>query len=71
MLVKTLLKKCETGFDLIVVADSATGHTMEYRSVADALIEAGGNKIISWEVGFSVVTGYNFYHRKFILLVTI
>lgn len=71
MLIKSLLKKCETGFDLIVIADSTSGHTMEYKSVEDAQIEAGSNKIISWEVGFSEVAGNNFYNRKFILLITI
>ena len=54
MTIKSLLKKCETGFDLIVVADSTSGHTVEYSNVKDAQIEAGSIKIISWEVGYYV-----------------
>lgn len=64
MLVKTLLRHCETGFDLVFVADSATGHTMEYSSVKDAQIEAGDNRIIGWEVGLSE-------EREFVLFITI
>lgn len=51
MLVKTLLKSCDTGFDLVIVADSTSGHTMEFSSVKEAQIVAGGDKVISWEVG--------------------
>ena len=64
MLVKTLLKKCGTGFDLIVVADSTSGHTMEYSSVKDAQIEAGSNRLIEWEVGISE-------DHEFVLFITI
>lgn len=71
MLVKTLLKHCETGFDLVVIADSATGHTMEYSCVKDAQIEAGGNKIISWEVGINVEMGLRHFARRMILFITI
>ena len=64
MLVKTLLKKFGTGFDLIVVADSTSGHTMEYSSVKDAQIEAGSNRLIEWEVGISE-------DHEFVLFITI
>lgn len=67
MLVKTLLKHCETGFELIVIADSTTGHTMEYSNVKDAQIEAGGNKVISWETG-AYIDGRVV---KMVLLITI
>lgn len=68
MLVKTLLKHCSTGFDLVIIADSASGHTMEYSSVKDAQIEAGdGNRIISWEAG-SYVEGRTI---KLVLFITI
>ena len=29
------LKNCETGFDLIIVADNTSGHTMEFKSVKE------------------------------------
>ena len=53
MLVKTLLNNCETGFDLVIIADSTSGHTMEFSSVKDAKIVAGSCRIIAWEVGCS------------------
>lgn len=71
MLVKTLLKHCETGFDLVIVADSVSGHTMEFSSVKDAQIVAGGDKIISWEVGLGEMIGNSFCHRKFVLFITV
>lgn len=67
MLVKTLLKYCGTGFDLVIVADSTSGHTMEFSSVKDAQIVAGGDRIISWEVGFNVTRN----ERTIVLLITI
>lgn len=51
MLVKTLLKRCETGFSFVAIADSTSGHTREYISVKEAQIEAGDNKVIAWETG--------------------
>lgn len=54
MTINSLLKKCGTGFDLIAVADSTSGHTCEYSSVAEAQEECKGIKIISWEVGVYV-----------------
>lgn len=71
MLVKTLLKTCETGFDLVIVADSTSGHTMEFSSVKDAQIVAGGDKIISWEVGVCESIGRKACKREFVLLITI
>lgn len=53
MLIKTLLRNCGTGFDLVIVADSTSGHTMEFSSVKDANIVAGGDRLISWEAGIS------------------
>ena len=67
MLVKTLLKKCDTGFDLVIVADSTSGHTMEFSSVKDAQIVVGGERIISWEVGFNAARN----ERTIVLLITI
>ena len=67
MLIKSLLKKCETGFDLVIVADSTSGHTMEFSSVKDAQIVAGGDRIISWEVGFNVTRN----ERTVVLLITV
>lgn len=71
MLVKTLLKHCETGFDLVNVADSTSGHTMEYESLGHAVIEAGGNKVISWEIGICEEMGRGFVTRKWVLYITI
>lgn len=71
MLVKTLLNHCETGFSRVIVADSTTGHTMEYSNVKDAQIEAGGNKVISWETGYSEEIGKGYHKRIFVLLITI
>lgn len=51
MLVKTLLKYCGTGFDMVFIADSISGHNHEYYSVKDAQIEAGGDRVIEWETG--------------------
>ena len=67
MLVKTLLTKCDTGFDLVIVADSTSGHTMEFDSVKNAQIVAGSDRIISWEVGFNVTRN----ERTIVLLITI
>ena len=64
MLVKTLLKNCETGFDLVVVVDSLAGHTMEFNSVEEAQIVAGSDRLIAWEVGCSD-------DHEFVLLITI
>ena len=64
MLVKTLLRQCATGFDLVIIADSTSGHTMEYSSVAAALIQAGDNRLTEWEVGISE-------EHEFILFITI
>lgn len=64
MLVKTLLKQCSTGFDLVIVADSVSGHTMEFDSLGHAVIDAGGNRVISWEVGISE-------DHEFVLFITI
>lgn len=71
MLVKTLLKECETGFDLVIIADSTSGHTMEYSSVEKARIEAGGNRLISWEVGVGEEISRGIMKRKFVLFITI
>lgn len=71
MLVKTLLEHCDMGFDLVVIADSTSGHTMKYSSVKGAQIEAGGNKIISWEVGYNLEEEKDFFHHEFILFITI
>lgn len=71
MLIKSLLKKCETGFDLVIVADSTNGHTMEFNSVKEALIVAGGDRIISWEVGLGEMVGKNFCHRKLVLFIIV
>lgn len=71
MLIKTLLKKCETGFDLVIVADSATGHTLEFTSVKDALEVAGGDKVISWEVGARSEWEYDRVRMMFVLFITI
>ena len=68
MMIKSLLKKCETGFDRVIVADSTSGHTMEYSSVKDAQIGAGDNKIISWEVG---CYDEGWEHLMFVLFITI
>ena len=64
MLVKTLLKNCGTGFDLVIVADSASGLTFEFSSVKEAKIVAGGDRLISWEAGLSEDHG-------FVLLITV
>lgn len=64
MLVKTLLKRCETGFDLVVIVDSTAGHTYEFSSVANAQIAVGSERLIAWEVGVSE-------DREFVLLITI
>lgn len=64
MLVKTLLKNCETGFDLVVVVDSVAGHTLEFSSVSEAQIVAGSDRLIAWEVGLSEDHG-------FVLLITV
>lgn len=64
MLIKSLLKKCETGFDLIVVVDSVAGHTLEFSSVAEAQIVAGSDRLIAWEVGLSE-------DHEFVLLITV
>ena len=71
MLVKTLLKSCGTGFDLVIIADSTSGHTCEYNSVEEARIEAGSDKVIEWEVGCNLEEGKNLYHHEFILFITI
>ncbi len=71
MLVKTLLKSCETGFDLVIVADSTSGHTLEFNSVKEAQIVAGGDRIVSWEVGVSIETGSKTVKRNFVLFITI
>ena len=68
MLVKTLLKRCGTGFDRVIVADSTSGHTMEFSSVKDAQIVAGGDRIVSWEVG--VYEG-DYEHMIFVLFITV
>lgn len=64
MLIKSLLRKCETGFDLVVVVDSTTGHAIEYSSVAACLIKAGSERLIAWEVGLSE-------DHEFVLLITV
>ena len=69
MLIKTLLKKCETGFDLVIIVDSTSGHTMEYSSVKDAQIEAGSNKVIAWEIGVGMSNTSHMF--KFVLYITI
>ena len=71
MLVKSLLKKCETGFDLVIIADSTSGHTYEYNSLAHAIIDAGDNRLKSWEVGVGEEIGRGFMTRKFVLYITI
>lgn len=71
MLVKSLLKKCETGFDLVIIADRTSGHTYEYNSVTHALIDAGDNRLISWEVGVGEEIGRCLVTRKFVLYITI
>lgn len=71
MLVKTLLKSCATGFDLVIVADSTSGHTLEFSSIQDAQIVAGGDRIISWEIGLGEMVGKNFRHRKLVLFITV
>lgn len=69
MLVKTLLKECATGFNLVIIADSTSGHTMEFDSIKNAQIVAGSDKVISWEVGFNL--GSRAVGRRFVLLITI
>ena len=69
MLVKTLLKSCGTGFNLVIIADSVSGHTMEYCSVEEAIAIAGSDKIVEWEVGFNL--GSRAAGRRFVLLITI
>lgn len=71
MLIKTLLKRCETGFDLVIVADRTSGHTLEFTSVKDALEVAGGDKVISWEVGARSELGYMHQKMMFVLFITI
>nr|DAU33191.1 MAG TPA: hypothetical protein [Caudoviricetes sp.] len=62
MLVKTLLNTCATGFDLVIVADSTSGHTYEYDSIQEAQIVAGSDRIVSWEAG--VITEISELGRK-------
>ena len=69
MLVKTLLKSCGTGFNLVIIADRVSGHTMEYSSVEEARVKAGSNNVIEWEVGFNM--GSRAVGRRFVLLITI
>ena len=64
MMIKTLLKNCETGFDHVIVVDSKSGHTMEFCSVAEAEIVAGSDRLIAWEVGLSE-------DHEFVLLITV
>lgn len=71
MLVKTLLKSCATGFDLVIVADSTSGHTMEFSSVKEAQIVAGGDRIISWETGVITEIGYKKECPTMVLFITI
>lgn len=71
MLVKTLLKHCETGFDLVIVADSTSGHTLEFASVKDALDVAGGDKVITWEVGARSELVNKHQRMMFVLFITI
>lgn len=66
MLVKTLLKSCGTGFDLVIIADSTSGHTCEYNSVEEARIVAGSNKVVEWEFGIGEEMG-----RQWVLFITI
>ena len=63
-MIKTLLKYCGTGFDLVFISDSTSGHNYEFSSVKDAQIEAGDNRIISWEVGISE-------EHEFVLFITV
>lgn len=39
MLIRTLLMKCDTGFDLVVIVDSTSGHSFEYESVGKHLLK--------------------------------
>lgn len=71
MLIKTLLKKCETGFDLVIVADSTSGHTLEFTSVKDALEVSGSEKVITWEVGRCKEIDRGSVIHKWILFITI
>ncbi len=71
MLVKTLLKDCETGFDLVIIADSVSGHTMEFDSVKNAQIVAGSDKVISWEVGQYEEFSRGVTWHRLVLFITI
>lgn len=64
MLVKTLLKNCETGFDHVIIVDSTAGHVIECCSVAEAEIVDGSERLIAWEVGLSE-------EHEFVLLITV
>lgn len=71
MTINSLLKKCDTGFDLVIVADATSGHTYEYNSVEGARIEAGSNKVISWEIGVGKEVVHGIIARKWVLYITI
>ena len=71
MLVKTLLKSCATGFDLVIIADSTSGHTLEFSSIQDAQIVAGGDRIISWEAGVITETGNKKKCPTMVLFITV
>lgn len=71
MTINSLLKKCDSGFDRVIVADSTSGHTCDYKSVKDAQTEAGRNQVISWEVGLAEEIGRGFILRGWVLYITI
>jgi len=71
MLVKTLLNKCDTGFDLVIIADSTSGHTTEFDSVKNAQIVAGSAKVISWEVYEDEDFSRGVTWFRFVLFITI
>ena len=71
MTINSLLKRCDSGFDNVIVADSTSGHTYEYKSVKDVQTEAGSNQVISWEVGLAEEMGRGFIIRRWVLYITI
>ena len=61
MKVKTLLKKCDTGFNLYIIQDKDTGHgPISYDRKEDIIADFGSWNIDGWEIGFDVINNKPF-----------
>ena len=55
MTINQLLKKCDMGFDLIIIQDKDSGEAPAYyHIVSNVLKDYGKWKVDSWKIGFNV-----------------